>query len=171
MGKLFEPAVTRRGPRVSFILFAREHARRKMAALFHDLRFSIRMFAQSPGFSVTAIITLALGLGSSTAIFTVVNGVLLRPLPYPHPERLVRVSSKYQGGMDYGVTRAAQYRFLQEQSHSFESLEANDVVPSGVNLSGGREPEQVASAFVSAEFFRVLGVTPVLGRAFTPEED
>ena len=142
-----------------------------MATFFDDLRFSLRVFAQSPGFSLTAVITLALGLGAATTMFTVVNSVLLRPLPYPHPERVLRVGSVYQGGIDYGVTRAAQYRFLQRQAQSFESLEANDVVPAGANLSGGSEPEQVASEFVSADFFRVLGVTPTLGRSFTPEED
>jgi putative ABC transport system permease protein len=142
-----------------------------MPAFFQDLKFSLRMLAQSLGFSATAIVTLALGLGAATTIFTVVNSVLLRPLPYPHPERLVVVSSVYQGSADYSVTRAAQFRFLQEQNHSFESLEANDVVPSGVNLSGGSEPEQVMSSFVSAEFFRVLGVIPAVGRTFTPEED
>jgi putative ABC transport system permease protein len=142
-----------------------------MPAFFQDLKFSLRTLAQSLGFSATAIVTLALGLGAATTIFTVVNSVLLRPLPYPHPERLMVVSSVYQGGVDYSVTRAAQFRFLQEQNHSFESLEANDVVPSGVNLSGGSEPEQVMSTFVSAEFFRVLGVIPAVGRTFTPEED
>jgi putative ABC transport system permease protein len=142
-----------------------------MATFFNDLRFSLRLLAQSPGFSVTAIITLALGLGAATAIFTVVNSVVLRPLPYPHPERVVIISSLYRGGVDYEVAGGAQYRFLQEQNHSFESIEANDVVPSGVNLSGGSEPEQAPSAFVSATFFRVLGVTPTLGRSFAPEED
>ncbi len=81
------------------------------------------------------------------------------------------ISTVYRGGIDYGVTRAAQYRFLQEHSESFESLEANDVVASGVNLSGGSEPEQVPGAFVSAGFFGVIGVIPTLGRAFTEDED
>jgi putative ABC transport system permease protein len=142
-----------------------------MGAFFDDLRFSLRMFAQGPGFSATAIITLALGLGAAATIFTVVNSVLLRPLPYPHPERVVRVASIYKGGIDYGVIGGAQYRFVQQHSHSFESVEANDVVPSGVNLSGGSDPEQVSSALVSAEFFNVLGVPLAFGRTFTSEED
>lgn len=142
-----------------------------MGAFFDDLRFSQRMFTKSFGFSVIALVSLTLGLGAATSIFTVVNSVLLRPLPYPHPERIVRVATIYREGIDYGVIGGAQYRFVQEQSHSFEAVAASDVGPAAVNLSGGSEPEQVSSAFVSAEFFRVLGVIPTLGRGFTEEED
>ena len=143
----------------------------RLEHLGQDLRFALRQLRKSPSFTFTAVVTLALGLGAAAAVFSVVDGVLLRPLPYPHPERIVEVSSRYQGGPDYHVIRGAQYRFLQEQSNSIESLALNDLALSAVNLSGGREPEQVAAAFVSADFFRVLGVAPVIGRSFTSKED
>ena len=107
-----------------------------MEQLGQDLRFAIRQLRKSPGFAITALVTLALGLGATTAIFTVVDGVLLTPLPYPHPQRILEISSRYQGGPDYHVIRDAQFRFLQERSESFESLALSDVVASGVNLSG-----------------------------------
>jgi putative ABC transport system permease protein len=139
--------------------------------LEQDLLYAFRQLRKSPGFSITAVVTLALGLGATAAVFTVVGGVLIRPLPYPDPERIAVVSSRYQGGPDYRVIRGAQYRFLQEHSTSFESLALSDVVLSAVNLSSGSEPEQVDTAFVSADFFRVLGVAPAIGRSFTSEED
>jgi putative ABC transport system permease protein len=143
----------------------------RLEHLGQDLRFALRQMRKSPGFTISAIATLALGLGATMAIFTVVDSVLWRPLAYPHPDWILEVSSMYEGGPDYRVIRAAQFRYLQERSHSFESLALNDPVPSSVNLSGGSEPEQVATAFVSADFFRVLGVAPAIGRAFTSEED
>ena len=142
-----------------------------MEQLGQDLRFAIRQLRKSPGFAITALVTLALGLGATTAIFTVVDGVLLTPLPYPHPQRILEISSRYQGGADYHVIRDAQFRFLQERSESFESLALSDVVASGVNLSGGSGPEQVTASFVSAQFFQVLGLTPALGRSFMPEDE
>lgn len=142
-----------------------------MGHLRQDLRFAIRHFRRSPGLAITAVITLALGLGGAAAIFTVVNGVLLTPLPYPNPQRIIEISSRYQDGPDYHVIRAAQFRFLQERSRSFDSMALRDVVASGVNLSGNGEPEQVTASFVSAGFFQVLGVMPVLGRAFTSADE
>jgi len=142
-----------------------------LESLLQDIRYGFRTLRRSPGFAITAVLTLTLGLGVVTAMFTVINSVLLRPLPYPHPERIAYISSRYEGGLDYHVTRAAQYRFLQERSRVFESFALNDVLPSGVNLSGGGEPEQVKSALVSGDFFKLLGVGPSIGRAFSAEED
>jgi putative ABC transport system permease protein len=139
--------------------------------LRRDLRFAIRQLRKSPGFAITSLVTLALGLGSATAIFTVVDGVLLQPLPYPHPQRILEISSRYHGGPDYHVIRDAQFRFLQERSVSFESLALNDVVASGVNLSGGSGAEQVTASLVSAQFFQVLSLAPALGRSFMPEDE
>jgi putative ABC transport system permease protein len=143
-----------------------------MASILQQLRFAIRILVKSPCFAVVAVLMLALGIGSTTTIFTVVESILLRPLPYPHAEQIVKVGSAYRGSPYSGeVIRGAQYRFLQEHDRSFESVEIHDVVTSGVNISGGTEPEHLVSAAVSAGFFRVLGVAPVLGRAFTDEED
>ena len=106
------------------------------------------------------------------AIFTVVESVLLRPLPYPHAERIVKVGSSFRGNLDSdSMVEGTHYRFLQEYGHSFESVEAHEVVTSGANVSGETEPEHLVSAAVSAGFFRVLGVVPARGRAFTEEED
>lgn len=142
-----------------------------MEQLGQDLRFAIRQLCKSPGFVITALVTLGLGLGAATAIFTVVDGILLKPLPYPNPQRILKISSRYQGGPDYHVIRDAQFRFIQERSKSFESLALNDVVATGENLSGVGGPEQVTASFVSAQFFQVLGLVPALGRSFTPEDE
>jgi putative ABC transport system permease protein len=140
-----------------------------MEQLGQDLRFAIRQLRKSPGFAITALLTLGLGLGATTAIFTVVDGVLLKPLPYLHPQRILKISSSYQGGPDYHVIRDAQFRFLQERSKSFESLALNDVVATGENLSGVGGPEQVTASFVSAQFFQVLGLAPALGGPSRPK--
>ncbi len=142
-----------------------------LECLAQDFRFALRQLRQHPGLAFTMIATLSLGIGAAITMFTVVNGVLLQPLPYPHPEQILFVSSKYDGGPDYRVTRAAQFLFLQQHSRSFEWLALNDTIPSGVNLSGAGGPEQDKTTFVSADFFEVLGVTPSLGRAFTAAED
>jgi predicted permease len=142
-----------------------------LESLNQDLRFTMRQLRRHRGSALTVIATLALGIGASTMMFTVVNDVLLKPLPYPHPERILLISSKYTGGPDYRVIRAAQFRFLQAHSRTFESLALSDTVPSGVNISGDGQPEQLKAVFVSAGFFKVLGVTPALGRAFTAAEE
>jgi len=143
-----------------------------LETLLQDVRFGLRMLRKNPVFSAVAVLTLALGIGANTAIFTVVDSVLVRPLPYPHAERIVTVGSTYQGVPYSGTIIAGpHYRFLEEYSRSFESVEAHDVVTSGVNVSGGAVPEHLVSATVSAGFFRVLGVAPALGRYFTEEED
>ena len=142
-----------------------------MEQLGQDLRFAIRQLRKSPGFAIAALMTLGLGLGATTAIFTVVDGVLLKPLPYRHPQRILKISSSYQGGPDYHVIRDAQFRFLQERSKSFAFLALDDVVATGENLSGVGGPEQVTASFVSAQFFQVLGLAPALGRSFTPEDE
>jgi len=143
----------------------------QLETLLQDLRFGLRTLRKSPGFTAVAVLTLALGIGANTAIFTVIDSVLLRPLPYPHPERIVKVSSAYRGSVFQTVIAGPQYRFLRESSRSFESVEAHDVITSGVNVSGNPQPEHLVSAAVSADFFRVLGVAPLLGRTFTEAED
>ena len=143
-----------------------------LETLWQDLRFAVRMLRKSPGFTIVAVLTLALGIGATTAIFTVVEGVLLRPLPYPDAERIVRIGSAFRDALDNGAVIAGpHYQFLREYSKSFEFVEAHDVITAGVNVSGATEPEHLVSAAVSAGFFDVLGVAPALGRAFTTEED
>lgn len=141
-----------------------------MQSLLQDLRYGARMLLKNPGFTAIAVLTLALGIGATTAIFSVVNAVLLRPLPYPEADRLLTVEQQYPDGL--AGAGEPKFLFWREQSRSFESMAAYS--PFGGadgNLSGGNEAEYVRGLRVSADFFRVLRVFPALGRAFTTEED
>lgn len=136
-------------------------------ALLQDLRFAFRVLRKSPGFSAIAVLTLALGIGASTAIFSVVDAVLLRPLPYPHPEQIVRIWEQTPQGHQINI---AQGNFLdfRSQNSTFASLaEYSEGITS---ISGGSEPVRVDASAVSRDFFKSLGVEPFLGRAFVPEE-
>jgi putative ABC transport system permease protein len=140
-----------------------------MRTLLQDLRFGVRTLAKRPGFAVVAVLTLALGIGANTAIFSVVNAVLLRPLPFRDAERLVIVYETTQSvPRDYvSVPNLEDYR---AGSRSFEGFAT--FVPQSVNLTGaGEEPERVVGAFVTSSFFPVVGVEPAQGRAFTAEDD
>lgn len=139
-----------------------------MDALRHDLRFALRSCLRSPGFSAVTVLTLALGIGATTAIFSVVYGVLLRPLPYPASDRIVRVWQLDKDGnrMDVSDPNFADW---QAQSRSFAAL-AQVQGPGPASVSGDVEPVRVPAAIVSRDFFRVLGVQPVAGRVFAPDE-
>jgi putative ABC transport system permease protein len=142
-----------------------------IANLWQDLRFGLRMLRKSPGFTVVAAFTLAIGIGANTAIFSVVNGVLLRPLPYPEPERLVTVWERYPAlNIEQNDPAAANYADWKAQSRSFDSLAMFTWVK-GVNLAGGGEPVRILSASVTANLFQALRVEPLLGRVFTDEEE
>ncbi len=141
-----------------------------MNTLLQDLRYGVRMLAKKPGFTLIAVMTLALGIGATTAIFTVVNAVLLRPLPYAEPDRIMALWPDRPGSSFSGVSES-KFVFWRERSQSFEGVAATTGIGSGVNLSGGNEPEFVSGVRVSADFFRVLGVHPLIGRDFTQEED
>ena len=142
-----------------------------IANLWRDLRFGLRMLRKSPGFTAVAALTLALGIGANTAIFSVVNGVLLRPLPYPEPERLVTVWERYPAlNMEQNDPAAANYADWKAQSQSFDSLAMFTWVK-GVNLTGGDEPARILSASVTANLFQALRVRPLLGRVFTADEE
>ncbi|HEV2853309.1 MAG TPA: ABC transporter permease [Thermoanaerobaculia bacterium] len=135
-----------------------------------DVRHSFRMLRRSPGFTAAAVVTLALGIGANTAVFSVVNAVLLRPLPYPHPDRLFLLFQLHEQA-DVGRTRAAALDFLdwQKRSRSFEAMAGH--VGTGFTLSGDGEPELVIGQLVSAELFDVLRVRPLLGRTFRRDEN
>jgi len=141
-----------------------------MGTLLQDLSFGARILWKRPGFTLVAVITLALGIGANTAIFSVVNAVLLRPLPYHQSERIMAMWPDRPGSSYQGVSEA-KFVFWRSHSQSFEGLSASKGVGSGINLSGGAESEFVTGVRVSADFFQVLGVNPFIGRAFTPEED
>jgi putative ABC transport system permease protein len=139
-----------------------------MDALRHDLRFALRSFLRNPGFSAVTVTTLALGIGATTAIFSVIYGVLLRPLPYPDSERIVRV---YEVGKEGGRSNLSDPDFedFQARSRSFVAL-AQLQGPGPTSISGDVEPVRALHAVVSRDFFRVLGVRPVAGRTFTGDE-
>lgn len=141
-----------------------------MSSFFNDIRFGLRILSRKFGFTLIAVLTLALGIGATTAIFSVVNAVLLRPLPYPDAERLMFVGQQYRGGI--AAAGEPKYLFWREQQQSFEALACMSTVGTrGGNLIGGKEAEFVNILRVSEEFFRVFGIQPALGRTFTKEED
>jgi predicted permease len=139
-----------------------------MTTLFHDLKHGLRMMGRSPGFTAVAIITLALGIGSTTAIFSVVNGVLLRPLPFPHPSRLMIL---YENSAKFQEMSVSYLNFLdwqrQQRSFSRVAIYRSD----SFNLSGRSGAEVVRTKMVSSGFFKILGVSPFLGREFTAQDD
>ena len=143
-----------------------------MDTLWQDLRFGVRMLLKNPGFTAVAVLTLALGIGANATIFSIVNAVLLQPLPYRDADRLVMVwETSIQSPDDIGIVSAPNYLDWQRQNAVFESMAFFDSAGRGYNLSGGPEPEQVSGVRVSAGFFSVFGVTPALGRTFLPEEE
>ena len=133
-----------------------------------DLRRAFRSLVKAPGFSLVAVLTLALGLGANAAIFSVVNAVLLSPLPFPHPERLVRVLS-IRDGLTVGPSPLDVRDFARE-SRSFEVLAVYDTWRKNLGTAGG-EPEQIRVGLVPAEYFHALSVAPLAGRLFTEEEN
>jgi len=151
-------------------LYRERYRLRIVETLWQDVRFGARMLRKSPGFTVVAVLTLALGIGANTAMFSLADGILLRPLPYAEPERLVVFLQSYPS---VGLTRwgISQFLFAQfrEQTRSFERSAAHS--SAGINLTGLDEPLRLQAAYVTAAFFEVLGVPPALGRAFRPEED
>lgn len=132
-----------------------------------DLRYGIRGLLKRPGFTVIAVITLALGIGANTAIFSVVNGVLLRPLPYAEPERLVSLW-EVQTNQDHSQFSPAEFLDYQDQNQSFSAMAAYREM--NFALTGAGEPEQLGGLIVSANFFSLLGVEPERGRIFQPED-
>jgi putative ABC transport system permease protein len=138
-----------------------------MDTLLQDLRYAVRTLAERPGFAVVSALTIALGVGGTTAMFGVVDAVLLRPLPYAEPDRLVMLWTRTPGGPPAAASWP-EFVDWREQNHSFADM----AVWRGqsVNLTGGAEPERVIGAFVSDRFFPLLGAQPALGRTFTAEE-
>jgi putative ABC transport system permease protein len=140
-----------------------------MESLMQDLRYGMRTLSKNPGFTLIAVLALALGIGANTAIFSVVNAVLLRPLPYPEPERLVTLfNADNQFGWQAAISPAVFVEWREQQS-SFEGISVHG--GGAFNLTGGSSPLYVRFMTVSAEFFSVLGVQPVIGRGFFPEEN
>jgi putative ABC transport system permease protein len=143
-----------------------------MQTLLQDLRFGARMLFKNPGFTLVAIITLALGIGANTTIFSVINSLLLKPIPFPDPGRLALVwEAQANDPKDRNIVSAPNFWDWRRQNDVFENMAIIDSGGKGYDLSGGGEPERVSGLRVSADFFDVLGVKPRLGRAFLPEEE
>src|SRR4051812_26734501 len=140
-----------------------------MDALFRDLRHAIRNLLRTPGFALVTILTLALGIGANTAIFSVVNAVILRPLGYPDPDRLVFISSQFpKMGFDQFWVSPPEFLEFQERTRAFSAVGA--FATNQANLSAADRPRRVNNGLVSAGVFQGLGVSPMLGRAFDPSE-
>jgi putative ABC transport system permease protein len=141
--------------------------------LVQDVRYCLRWLARAPGFTAVVVITLALGIGANTAIFSLVNGVLLRPLPFPQPQKLVRVYSEFptfpHGGLHKFWISGPEYLELRQNAHSFQSLDA--WTTDDFNLSGGAQPLRVHGARVTGGLLATLGVQPALGRTLTAGDD
>ena len=139
-----------------------------MDTFVQDLRHALRLLRSAPGFTFAAVTALALGIGANTAIFSVLNTVILKPLPYPDPERLVmflNVSPQGSGG----AASPTKFNVWRRQTGAFEDVSAYRF--SVVNITGDANPEQVSAAYASADFFRLFGAVPISGRTFSQEED
>lgn len=141
-----------------------------MEYIWQDLRYGVRSLIRTKGFTAVAILTLALGIGANTAIFTIVNSVLLRPLPYPQSEKLMIVGRNLGDVSEISDLSQSKFLFLRDNAQSFEALTATQERPTDY-LSDENQTDYIRSMTVSADFFRVLGVQPASGRAFTAAED
>ena len=143
-----------------------------MESLLQNIRYALRQLRKSPGFTLTAVLTLAFGIGATTAIFSIVEGVLLRPLPFPEPGRLVTLGDVLEGvkyGADAPGVTAPGVRIYMRDTRSFSSL--GGYQSSTFELSGAGEPAEINAARLTASMFPVLGVWPLVGRGFTQQED
>jgi predicted permease len=137
--------------------------------MIQDLRFSLRMMLKNKGFTCVAVLTLALGIGANTAIFSVVNALLLRPLPYQNSERLVAIWSHSPGAnIEQDWLSPGQYSAIQSQTDVFDEMAL--AIGGSVNLAGQGEPQRLGVVYASSTIFPLLGVNPLIGRSFTPEE-
>ena len=144
-----------------------------MQFFWQDFRYGFRTLLRNPGFCAVAILALALGIGPNTAIFTMVNAVLLKPLPVPEPDRVVMIwGTLLKSGFGQLPVSAADYLEWKQQARSFDQMSAAFAIPEyGLNVSGAGDPERVPAALASKEFLPALGIKPIVGRNFLPEED
>ncbi|HEY6551837.1 MAG TPA: ABC transporter permease, partial [Vicinamibacteria bacterium] len=143
-----------------------------MNLLWRDLKYAARMLAKTPAFTAVALVTLTLAIGANTAIFSIVNGMLIQPLPFPDQEELVQLMRGFKEGGLSGATSVPKYAYWQENTRDlFDGVAAFDNLGSGFNMAGDGKPERIRGSRVTHEFFNVFGATPALGRGFQPEED
>ena len=142
-----------------------------MSTLAQDVRFALRVFQRAPGFAAAAVLTLAVGIGANTSIFSVANALLLRPLPYRQPGRLVLIDARRKSDphLNQGPLSVPRFEQVEQRNRSFGAVAA--FTPEVFNLTGLGDPEQIPAARVSWKFFEILGVPPAKGRGFRAEED
>jgi putative ABC transport system permease protein len=145
--------------------------RRLEDEMFQDLRYGVRMLAKNPGFAFVAVLTLALGIGANTAIFSIVNAVLLQPLPFSEPDRLVWVWGNIRNGGNRASTSPLDYLDYRKQNTTFEHFAATFSIPISFNLTGSGEPERLQGQAATGNFFQALGVNAALGRTFLLENE
>ena len=142
-----------------------------METLIQDIRYGLRGLWKRPGFTVVALITLALGIGANTAIFSLINAVLIRPLPFPEPDRLVWSWGNIRNGSNRASVSPLDYLDFRDENRTFEHFAAMISVPTSANLTGSGEPQRLSTAAVTGNFFQALGVQPALGRTFLLENE
>lgn len=140
-------------------------------SFLRDIRYGVRNLTRTPGFTAVAVLTLALGIGANTAIFSVVENVLLRPLPYPHPENLVEIWNTYPPQVPRGGLSPGDYADWHQQATSFSEMGAYAEISKGLNLTGDGEPQRVLVGYASSDLLPMLGARVVAGRSFVPEEN
>ena len=143
--------------------------RRLLETLTRDLAYAARMLRRNPGFAATVVLTLGLGIGATTAIFTVVNAVLLRPLPYPEPDRLVYIAMSFGDPGDHAFSYTQDYAAWKSHSRTLSQIAG--YMSFQANFTGGGEAERVTGGYATMSLFPLLGVQPAIGRTFLPEED
>src|SRR6185437_6953971 len=141
-----------------------------MNILLQDIRYAFRILRKSPGFTAVAVLTLALGIGANTAIFSVLDAVVLRPLPFAAPNRLVHLTAKFALGDQAGIS-PPDYADYRASNRTFEQLAVLNYEASIANLTGQGKPEQVTNSIASWNLFDALGIRPLLGRSFVPADE
>src|SRR5258705_13307844 len=140
-----------------------------METLFRDIRYGLRSLSKRPGFTAIALIALALGIGANTAIFSLVNAVLLRPLPFAEPDRLVWMFGNIRNATNRASVSPLDFLDYRKQNNTFEEFAAQLSFPAHVNLTGSGEPERLTAAAVTGNYFQTLGARAALGRTFQLE--
>src|SRR6185436_12177218 len=142
-----------------------------MDSLLKDIRYGFRGLLKRPGFTVIALVALALGIGANTAIFSLVNAVVLQPLPFPEPDQLVWVYGNIRNGGNRASVSPLDFLDYRNQNKTFEQFAASFVVSLPVTLTGSGEPERLQASAVTGNYFQAFAVTPALGRGFTLENE
>jgi len=139
-------------------------------SVWRDIRFALRSLLKAPGFTVIAILVIAVGIGANTAVFSVIDTVLLKPLTYPDPQSLVHLMNTGDQG-DFPGANVPKFNIWHQQTGIFQQVAAYDSGGAGLNLTGSDKPEQVQGVHVSADYFSILGAPVIAGRTFTGAED